>query len=362
MQIPEKLWIQYRDALSRVNGTAAREMDRAISLLGGFSGHEEEAVRAAFALVTKYGEAAGELACEFYDAVAAASGKTVEAAIPAETATFEETAKAVYGTAKISEQQISSTVGRLVKQVGADTTLKNAQRDHAQFAWIPAGDTCAFCLTLASRGWQFISAKSMKNGHAPHIHQNCDCEYCVRFDNYSTVEGYDPDRYYEMYENAEGDTPQEKINSMRREIDARKRAEAETAGAKKNHLLGASGSGIVGAGGGSGGSGGGNHNSFFNSELQNGLPIQSEPDTVADKLDDSGKVLQRRVYGPDGMAVKDFDTTDHRRPDVHPTGAHKHTFDFSKKRPRGEWEPLSEQELAENRDIIQRGVNYHDQT
>ena len=244
MQIPEKLWIQYRDALSRVNGTAAREMDRAISLLGGFSGHEEEAVRAAFALVTKYGEAAGELACEFYDAVAAASGKTVEAAIPAETATFEETAKAVYGTAKISEQQISSTVGRLVKQVGADTTLKNAQRDHAQFAWIPAGDTCAFCLTLASRGWQYISAKSMKNGHAPHIHQNCDCEYCVRFDNYNTVEGYDPDRYYEMYENAEGDTPQEKINSMRREIDARKRA-LETAGEKKIRLPKAGGSGKI---------------------------------------------------------------------------------------------------------------------
>ena len=110
----------------------------------------------------------------------------------------------------------TATVGRLVKRVGADTMLKNAERDHAQFAWIPMGDTCAFCMTLASRGWQYMSKDAMKHGHAEHIHANCDCQYAIRFDEKSTVEGYDPDRYREMYDNAEGGTSQEKINAMRR--------------------------------------------------------------------------------------------------------------------------------------------------
>ena len=84
---------------------------------------------------------------------------------------------------------------------------------------------------LASNGWQHVSKKTLKNGHAEHIHSNCDCNYCVRFSDYDGVDGYDPDVYKEIYDNADGDTWQEKLNSMRRdkyeknkdEINARKR-------------------------------------------------------------------------------------------------------------------------------------------
>lgn len=99
---------------------------------------------------------------------------------------------------------------------GADTTLKNAIRDGAQFAWIPHGDTCPFCITLASRGWQYASKKALKYGHAEHIHPHCDCQYATRFSSNTNVAGYDPDKYLEMYNSAEGRTPDEKINSMRR--------------------------------------------------------------------------------------------------------------------------------------------------
>lgn len=60
------------------------------------------------------------------------------------------------------------------------------------------------------------------------------------------------------------------------------------------------------------------------------------------------------------MAEKDFDLTNHRRPDLHPTGAHKHLFDFAKSDPRSGWEKITEEELEENKDIIQRGVSYFD--
>lgn len=180
----------------------------------------------AYALSSHYGQAIGALACQMYEKTAAAQGVTVPTAEIADLPEYGEVAKAIHGTMKQSQSKVPATVARLVKQVGADTTLKNAKRDGAQFAWIPHGDTCAFCITLASRGWQYMSDEALKGGHAEHIHANCDCEYAVRFDGHSTVAGYDPDKYLEEYENAGGD-----INAMRRkryeqnkdEINARKR-------------------------------------------------------------------------------------------------------------------------------------------
>ena len=102
------------------------------------------------------------------------------------------------------------------------------------------------------------------------------------------------------------------------------------------------------------------HRVVRNSELENGLPINSLPDSVMDKADDDGKILQRRIYGPNGRAETDFDTSDHNDPVNHPTGAHKHVFDYKKKNPHGPPLPLTDPELEENSDIIQRGVNYHD--
>lgn len=225
MRIPRKDWYSYISRLAAISREASRQMQE----YGLANGYEdgESIVAYAYALATKYGEATAALACEMYDAIAEVQKAGVPPAQPAPTATYGETAKAVYGTMKNRHSTLPDTVGRLVKQAGADTMLQNAKRDRAQFAWIPMGDTCAFCMTLASRGWQYMSKKAMANGHAEHIHANCDCEYCIRFDTTSTVEGYDPDRYLEMYENAEGDTPQDKINAMRRELYARKRAAEE---------------------------------------------------------------------------------------------------------------------------------------
>lgn len=98
-----------------------------------------------------------------------------------------------------------------------------------------------------------------------------------------------------------------------------------------------------------------------NSELPNGLPIKGDANSIVDKTDDGGNTLQRRIYGEDGMAKVDFDTSDHGLPKAHPSGAHKHTFDYNKKKPRGKPLKLSEEELKDNEDIIKKGVNYHDE-
>ena len=237
--MPLDTWVKYKNLLAKISDEAAKEFrDAVFNVNGRFGGvglgqiDREELIQFAYALVTKYSEASTEAACIFYDELAELSGAVVPPAVPAETANISTVAKAV----KFSDNEdlVSSALGRLVKQASQDTTLQNALRDGAEFAWIPAGDTCAFCLTLASRGWQTASKGAIKNGHAEHIHGNCDCAYAVRFNEKTNYAGYDPDKYLAMYNSTSG-TPNQKINAMRRkayaenkeEINAQKRSAYE---------------------------------------------------------------------------------------------------------------------------------------
>lgn len=219
--ITKEEWAKYRDTLRKINAKAANEFQDYFLRDGkSFIDYERnEIIDVAYAICTKYGEASSTLACEMYDEIARREGKLVAPAVPANTATISEVGKAINGSLKQSPSGalIEGVVQRLVKQPAADTTLQNSLRDGAQFAWIPSGMTCAFCLTLASRGWQRASKAAIKGGHAEHIHANCDCQYAIRFNESTEVEGYDPKEYEKMYYSAEGKTPREKINSMRRE-------------------------------------------------------------------------------------------------------------------------------------------------
>ena len=208
MTITERDWNNYVRRLSRLNEQAGERLEAYIAEYG--TEDTQGLIIYANALVTKYGEGSAELACQMYDEMAAAAGKSLPAAEPAETASYGEVARAVYRTLT-SPPTMTGAVSRLVKRAGADTTLKNALRDGAEWAWVPQGDTCAFCMTLASRGWQRASKKAIKGGHAEHIHAHCDCMYAIRFDSETDVAGYDPDAYLDAYNAADGD-----INAMRR--------------------------------------------------------------------------------------------------------------------------------------------------
>lgn len=224
MRITATAWAAYTQQLAKLNKKAGQLMADYIAAHG--TRDTDALIAYAHALVTKYGEGSAELACQMYDALAAAAKAGVPAAEPAQPASYGEVARMVQAT-KASQPQMQQGVSRLVKRAGADTTLKNALRDGAEFAWIPQGDTCAFCLTLASRGWQKASQAAIKGGHAEHIHANCDCEYAIRFDGRSTVSGYDPDKYLRQYRAAGSD-----VNALRRvnyaknreRINAQKRA------------------------------------------------------------------------------------------------------------------------------------------
>lgn len=222
-QIPQKIWSDYVKKLSLIDKTAAAKVKAYLAKNGIPTTYEasQRLIEYSNALVLKYGEASAALSCEMYDAISLAEGVAVPAAVPAELADYGEVAKSINGTVKIGNVEIiSGAIERLVKMAGADTTLQNARRDGAEWAWIPSGDTCMFCVTLASRGWQPASKAIMKGGHAEHIHANCDCTFAIRHNSDTNIRGYDPDKYLEMYNDAEGRSAQDKINAMRREAYA----------------------------------------------------------------------------------------------------------------------------------------------
>lgn len=251
--ISQKEWNRYIARLRNINDKAAEEFKNLIIDKGGY-GHIErqKLIDYAYGISTKYGEASAALSAEMYDAIAELSGAAVPAALPAETASYSEVSKTVNGILKKSqnENMLAQGIGRLVKMAGTDTILSNAYRDRpkgrgskkkhsgAQVAWIPSGDTCPFCIMLASKGWQNQTVWGANN-HSEHIHANCDCTYAVRFNNDLDVEGYDPDELRKEYYSA-GRTQDERLNAMRRENYAKNKdkinAQKRAAYAKRNEI------------------------------------------------------------------------------------------------------------------------------
>ena len=215
-------WSRYLRRMRALGDRASSELERFVERSGGLAAVDRDAlIEYAYGLATMFGEGATALAAEMYDGVAQRQGVTRPPAEPAPTATISEVARAVNGTCKSGNARIvGQSIGRAVRLAGMDTTMKNAMRDGAEFAWIPSGDTCAFCMMLASNGWQRASKKTLKGDHCEHIHANCDCAFAIRFGDDLEYASYDPTPYKEMYDNAEGDNWEEKLNSMRRDVYA----------------------------------------------------------------------------------------------------------------------------------------------
>ena len=160
-----------------------------------------------YLITQEYSNYEAAISAQMYDALAALDGALVPPAEMATNATYHEVAKTVNGVLKTSQnvKEMTGAVTRLAKKASCDTMLQNAYRDRAQFAWIPSGDTCAFCMALASNGWVNVSARRIKKGypHAEHIHSNCDCTYAIRFSQDTTVDGYEPEKYQAVFDAAE---------------------------------------------------------------------------------------------------------------------------------------------------------------
>ena len=220
MRISQSSWRRYIGLLRSINDRASADIQnwinkygvddtgRIVANIGDIRDSDGNSfIDYCYFVTQEYGNASAAVSAQMYDALAELEGANVPAAEMAANATYHDVAKTVNGVLKTSRNidEMSGAVSRLVKKAGCDTTLQNAYRDRAEFAWIPAGDTCAFCMALASNGWLNVSARRIRQGypHAEHIHSNCDCTYAIRFNKDTNVDGYEPEKYNQLFSEAE---------------------------------------------------------------------------------------------------------------------------------------------------------------
>ncbi|MDR1954293.1 MAG: hypothetical protein LBQ21_07495 [Clostridiales Family XIII bacterium] len=178
-----------------------------------------------YALSSEYGDAAAKVAADFYEAIRAKELGGAYEALLADNAPYDQIRKQVGYAAKnhllgetpTTEEMYKYLAGCLDKNVkgsARNTITKNALRDKAdvRYARVPTGSkTCAFCVMLASRG--FVYATEESAGALGQYHAHCDCQIVMNFEKSPKVEGYDPDKYYELYKEGKGvdDTKSRKI-------------------------------------------------------------------------------------------------------------------------------------------------------
>ena len=215
-QISQKDWNNYIKTISKLDTKAADLIKDWVGKNG--LANRDALIEYTFNVVQTFSMSTASLAADWYDAIAQLQGVLVPTAEIAELPTYGEVAKTVNGVLKrsLNPNTVASAASNLAKRTAADTTLKNAKRDGAEFAWIPVGDTCPFCMELASFGWRKASKKTIQGDHAEHIHANCDCEFAVRFGDDLKYASYDSEKYQKIFDNAEGDSMNDKINSIRR--------------------------------------------------------------------------------------------------------------------------------------------------
>lgn len=165
-------------------------------------------------LVQEYGELAAIAAAEWYESVhpgeylaQTARGTFPEAGVVESVryhagALFTDDPSAVL-------TGLSGALQRFVFYSGRNTVARNVQRDPSRprFARVPSGThTCAWCSLMASRGFVYWSRETA--GLNDHWHNDCDCQIVAEWDrDKAHIEGYDPDRLYEMYQAAREAAP-----------------------------------------------------------------------------------------------------------------------------------------------------------
>lgn len=178
-----------------------------------------------------YTDMAAVVAAEFYDGVREVSvGERIDALADSGREPIA-TEKAVRGImqdiveGKAAEVVIRKLVDRAdyeIKKSAGECVYRNGKRDplKPKYARVPSGgETCRFCIMLASRGFVYRTEEAAGEGN--HYHANCDCRIVPGFDGETFVPGYDPDKLYDQWKHPEKYPElQEARNSRRSELYA----------------------------------------------------------------------------------------------------------------------------------------------
>lgn len=219
MRLPRRALDAYNAAVKQCGDGAERASLRALSVwLEANPDAEISEVREfcktlLHTVGTSYGQDAGDAAYALRSLVA--DGLDIE--LPDVDYAYEPDPEYVDKTARYQVEKLKagdsdgfgkaiSDAARYFAERGANDTMTNLGEHDAKklgkrvlFARVPTGaTTCPYCLMLASRGFVYSSELKALNAN----HRNCDCRIVEGFPG-MTVEGYDPDAYYDMWKHPE---------------------------------------------------------------------------------------------------------------------------------------------------------------
>lgn len=208
-EIPRSLLDSLTDEVNALSGAAQRQAAPALArVLSEWDGSDIAALRNACTEVLQavcgtYADLSAARAAEFYDEARKAQGvgggyRAVADPLrdPAKTeSSVRSLIQSVVDTGEtgVFGRALLSRVDLEVRRSANECVAGNARRDPAKprYARVPSGgETCGFCLMLASFGFNYRSMEA-----ASHCHKHCDCRVVPSFGK-GSVPGYDPDAMY----------------------------------------------------------------------------------------------------------------------------------------------------------------------
>ena len=191
----------YNDKLSAVRSEAGnyfKKLARAEDLMKlGEEARKKAIYHAAVDAVNSFTDAAGSAACDFFDAHVTDARPSSIAPQPwfIKRRLYENIEKYAK-THKLGDDEfmrlLAEEVGGEVVQHANRTTIHNAVKNNLCYARVPFGNSCAFCLMLASRGFVYHSATTAGEDKG-HYHGNCRCKI-VAGKKDTEIKGYHPEK------------------------------------------------------------------------------------------------------------------------------------------------------------------------
>lgn len=243
MQIPRSYIDNYSKSLNVISEHARKKLADALAEVDYLE--DAETVMAAVTAIMQQAcrastNVAAALAADFYNGLRIRFGLSDEYAAEAQSLRDPNaTSGAVrafvddFAYGQTVDVFVEKCVGRIdyeTRRAANECVSYNAKNDPARPRWarVPTGsETCQWCIMLASRGFDYLSEES-----ASHTHANCDCRIVPSWDRKNpSVQGYDPDKYYDMYRHPEN-YPElaEARNARRRELRAERRNDEQARG------------------------------------------------------------------------------------------------------------------------------------
>ena len=167
-------------------------------------------------LLATYGDAAALLGADWYDMLRdvppSAARFRAALASPAKADQAIGSARWALGPLFADEpdpaaalSQLMGSAQRLVLQPGRDSTWQASRSDpvRVSFARVPAGaTTCKWCVKLASRGFDYETAKSAGEGRE--FHDNCNCVIIPGQGEDDLPDGHDLAEFKRLYAEQSG--------------------------------------------------------------------------------------------------------------------------------------------------------------